>query len=114
MTARATVVPWLVKQCALLKLPAPVVELRFHPVRKWRFDVAFEAAKLAVEVEGGVYIAGRHSRGQGLEADAEKYAEAAILGWTVLRVTPRQVKNGQAVNWIERWLKSAPLTGKAR
>jgi very-short-patch-repair endonuclease len=102
-----TLVPQLVQQCRLLNLPAPTTEHRFHPVRKWRFDVAFVEQRLAVEVEGGVFIQGRHSRGIGLEADAEKYAEAAILGWTVLRVTPRQVKNGQAIQWVQRWLARA-------
>jgi very-short-patch-repair endonuclease len=88
----------------LLKFPAVTTEYRFHPTRRWRFDVAFLKEKLAVEVEGGVYVQGRHSRGAGLEKDCEKYAEAAILGWTVLRVTPRHVKSGKAAEWIERCL----------
>jgi hypothetical protein len=36
-----------------------------------------------------------------MEADAEKYGEAMVLGWRVLRVTPRQVKTGMALRWIE-------------
>ena len=59
---------------------------------------------LAVEVDGGGFVQGRHSRGAGLEKDAEKFAEAAILGWTVIRVTPKQVQSGQALAWIERLL----------
>lgn len=99
-------------QCRVSGLPMPTLELRFHPTRRWRFDCAWPDRKLAVEVEGGVYMQGRHSRGTGMEADAEKYAEAAIHGWTVIRVTPRQVKNGQAIGWIERWLK--PSTVRTR
>jgi len=33
-------------------LPAPVFEYRFHPSRKWRFDIAWPERRVAVEVEG--------------------------------------------------------------
>jgi len=82
--------------------PAPRREYRFHPRRKWRFDFAFPEYSLAVEVEGGVYTNGRHNRGAGFTKDAEKYNEAALLGWRVIRVTPEHVRKGQAVEWIKR------------
>ena len=104
--AKRSSVPTLLYQVRVCGLPKCKPEHRFHETRKWRFDLAFTDHKLAVEVEGGGFVQGRHTRGLGLEKDAEKYAEAAILGWTVLRVTPRQVKTGQAVKWIERWLRS--------
>lgn len=69
-------------------LPLPTAEYRFHPQRRWRFDWCFEAARVAVEVEGGVWVAGRHNRGSGFEADLEKYNQAAALGWRVFRATP--------------------------
>ncbi len=100
----ASVVPLLVHQVRACGLPAPEAEVRFHPVRKWRADLLWRAPKkLIVEVEGGVFVQGRHSRGVGMEKDAVKYAEALVLGFPVLRVTPRQVKNGQAIGWIERY-----------
>lgn len=79
-------------------------EHRFHPVRKWRFDFAHEALKLAVEIEGFAPggKAGRHQRIGGFSADAEKYAEATILGWRLIRCTTRQVKTGEAIEWIRR------------
>ena len=63
-------------------------EYRFAPPRRWRFDYAFPQHKVAVEVEGGVWIRGRHTRGAGFVKDLEKYSEAAILGWAVIRVVP--------------------------
>jgi very-short-patch-repair endonuclease len=86
------------------EFPAWVEEHRFHPTRKWRFDFAWPANRLACEVEGGTWIHGRHTRGAGFTADCEKYNEAAADGWTVIRVTAEQIDNGQAVAWLGRVL----------
>ena len=78
-----------------LGLPAPVTEHRFHAERKWRFDFAWPDLKVALEVEGGIWTGGRHTRGAGFLKDMDKYSEAAILGWCILRVTPSDlVKTG--------------------
>lgn len=89
-------------QMRALGMPLPQREVRWHPQRRWRFDFAWPAAQIAVEVEGGVWVAGRHSRGAGFVADVEKYAEAALAGWLVLRVTAQHIKDGRAVGWIQR------------
>lgn len=65
-----------------------MAEWRFHPQRKWRFDYAIPAARVAVEVEGGVFTGGRHTTGAGFTADLEKYNTAESMGWHVLRITP--------------------------
>lgn len=80
-------------------------EVRFDPSRRWRFDFAHRSSMLAVEVEGGMWIRGRHNRAEGYEKDNTKYNKAAILGWTVLRFTPRQVNTGEALETIEEYLK---------
>ncbi|MFZ4780666.1 MAG: hypothetical protein ACOYM3_35375 [Terrimicrobiaceae bacterium] len=36
-------------------------------------------------------IQGRHNRSEGFLADMEKYFEAALAGWTVLRLSERQL-----------------------
>ena len=89
----------------LNNLPEPEREHRFHPKRKWLFDFAWPEEKLALEVEGGVWTNGRHSRGSGFTADCEKYNEAALLGWTVIRVTDEHIDNGAAIDWLRRALK---------
>lgn len=76
-------------------------EYRFHPERKFRLDGAIVRLKIAFEVDGGVFVGGRHSRGVGIENDCIKYGLAAMLGWRIIRCTPRLVKNGLAVTWIE-------------
>lgn len=78
-------------------------EFKFHPTRKWRFDFAL-AKGIAVEVDGGIWILGRHSRGAGMEADNEKINEGALLGWRVLRFSTQQVKSGYAIDVIRRAL----------
>jgi hypothetical protein len=60
---------------------------------------------LIVEVEGATWINGRHNRGSGFDADCEKYAEAMMLGYRVLRVTGTHIKSGQAIQWIETLIK---------
>ena len=69
-------------------LPEPVAEYRFHPERRWRFDYAWpELGAVAVELEGGTWVQGRHTRGGGFEKDCIKYNAAVLLGWRVLRFT---------------------------
>jgi very-short-patch-repair endonuclease len=60
-------------------------EYKFHPKRKWRFDFADPANKIAVEIDGGVFAGGRHTRGMGFKRDCEKINAATVLGWRVLR-----------------------------
>lgn len=82
-------------------LVAPVTEYRFHATRKWRFDIAWPSIKVAVEIEGGTWVSGRHNRGTGFESDCEKYNAAVIDGWKVLRFTSNQVSDGKALKVIE-------------
>jgi len=79
----------LATQLRALKI-AHTPEFRFHDTRKWRFDFAHLPSKTAVEVEGKVW-GGRHTRGDGFMADAEKYFEAHIRGWRVVRLTPNLI-----------------------
>ena len=69
----------------------------FHHGRKWAFDFAWPALKLAAECEGGTYSGGRHTTGAGFEKDAEKYAAATVQGWVVLRLTQKQITSGAAL-----------------
>ena len=94
----------LVSMCHAHGLPLPVPEHRFHPTRKWRFDYSWPLKLLALEVEGGVWTQGRHTRGSGAIADMQKYSEAAILGWRLLYVTPDELTNGVAIDRIRRAL----------
>lgn len=68
-----------------------VPEYRFAQAlgRRYRFDYALPAAKVAVEVDGGQWAAGggRHAK----DGDREKLNLAASLGWCVFRFSPRML-----------------------
>ncbi len=102
---RATAPDLLAAQCKMGGLPEPQRELRFHDTRRWRFDLAWPEHKLAVEVDGGSWVNGRHNRASGWLADQEKMNEAALMGWRVLHVTPGQVNDWSAFALLERGLR---------
>lgn len=88
--------------CGMAELPCPELEYRFAPPRRWRFDYAWPALLVALEIEGGVWTGGRHTRGAGYSRDCEKYTEAALRGWRVLRVTTDMVRDGRLYDYLRR------------
>lgn len=122
----------LLFQIKMAGLPAPLLELRFAPPRRWRFDMAWPSLNsieyvvdsergvvetttseiqapgaLAVEVQGGGYGAnrGRHSRPAAQEAEWEKLNRAQLLGWRVLQFGPKAIESGKALTMIEQALE---------
>ena len=71
--------------------PALEREYRFHDVRRWRADFAHVEARVLIEIEGGIWVNGRHNRAAGFNADLEKYLEAGLAGWRVFRLGPDQI-----------------------
>jgi len=87
-------------------IPVPVLEHRFHPTRKWRFDYAWPDHHVALEVEGAIWRRGRHTRGSGFVKDMEKYNAAAILGWRVIRCTPDSLNTGRTIELVKNTLST--------
>lgn len=77
-------------------------EYRFHPSRKWRFDYAIPSIRMAIEVEGGVWTGGRHTSSKGFLGDMEKYNEAALSGWCLIRTTPEELLTSKILDLIKR------------
>ena len=71
-------------------------EFRFHPDRKWRADFSHPESRTLIEIEGGIFMrrGGRHNRGGGYARAAEKYLEAVLGGWRVIRLTEKQLEIG--------------------
>lgn len=75
----------------------------------WSVHAGWDVHTVLVEVDGGLFLQGQqqggHTRGAARERDYERDAEAMLLGFRVLRVSPRQVKNGKAIAWITALLR---------
>jgi hypothetical protein len=95
------------EQCVRVGLPRPIPEFPFAKTegRRWRIDWVFRESRIALEVEGGYSINGRHTRAAGFLRDLEKYNTLACYGFRLLRVTPRQIANGHALAWVQRILQ---------
>jgi hypothetical protein len=88
-------------------LPEPVTEHRFHDKRRWRFDYAWIEQRVALEVEGGVWVGGRHTSGAGFVKDMEKYNAAACLGWRIIKCQPRQLLSSDTIETLRQALQWA-------
>lgn len=67
--------------------PQPTPEYAFAPPRKWRTDFCWIEQRLMVEMQGGTWNRGRHSRGKGMTDDYEKANAATLQGWRTLYYT---------------------------
>jgi very-short-patch-repair endonuclease len=94
----------------LLKGPPLVEQHRFHPTRKWRFDFAHLASKVAVEIQGGIWSHGAHVRGGQYQRDRAKIVTAQELGWIVYELTDKQIN----AEWIERIVGMIELRGQIK
>ena len=90
--------------------PALTKEVKFHPTRRWRWDFCNSRAMAAIEINGGVFVGGRHSRGMGQVNDAEKLREGTYLGWNCLTFTSRCLSSAnirRAIDWVMARIKDA-------
>ena len=99
--------PLFAPLCVSMGLPRPVEEYKFHPTRRWEFDFAWPEYRLALEVDGGLYMGyhgkkSRHSGGTGQLKDMEKFNAAAVLGWRVLKFTPQQLMTSTTILTIRQ------------
>lgn len=89
-----------------------VREYRFHPDRLWRFDYAIPDLRIAIEIDGGIWINGRHNRASGYIGDMEKFNAAATLGWVVLKFTPQEQYTRKAFDLITATVANATKGNK--
>lgn len=96
---------WFPLSCKEYGIPEPTTEYKFHQTRRWRLDFAWVEKKVAIEVNGGTWISGRHNRGNGYINDMEKMNALQMLGWRVLQFTPQQLVSNTPFEMLQILLK---------
>lgn len=77
--------------------PDAVPEYKFHPKRRWRIDWFLPEVNVGIEIEGGIWTHGRHTRPSGFLKDVEKYNIAALMGIKVYRIPHSDLKSAQKI-----------------
>lgn len=106
-SARSNLEETFAFQVKAYDLVVPVREFKFDPKRRWRADFAWPHENILVELEGGVWSGGRHTRGNGFIDDCIKYNQAAFLGYKVFRFTSEHVKSGEAIRLVAKLIPVA-------
>ena len=92
----------LAQQMSLLGLPLPQRQYKFAaPERKFRADFCWPDRKLIIEVEGQA-----HSIRAQREADIARRQWCHFHGWTVLSVSSKQVRSGEAIEIVRKALQA--------
>jgi len=76
-------------------------EYKFADGRRFRFDY-YHIDGVAIELEGGVWSRGRHTRPTGFLNDMEKYNLAASMGILVFRVPSHDI----STKWLSPIIKT--------
>lgn len=99
-------------------------EYKFDKLRKWRIDFAIIPLKIAIEIEGGVFVkssyidscgnkitrlGGRHNTGKGFIKDMEKYNSMAADNWILIRSTPDQLNSKKTTDFILKAIKNRSI-----
>ncbi|MDE2019546.1 MAG: hypothetical protein KGJ13_04325 [Patescibacteria group bacterium] len=86
-------------------------QYKFHPERKWRADFMIKSggtsgAMYLCDIDGGTFSRSKlgHNSGAGIAKSFEKFNEAALLGFRVLRFDTPMVRDGVALNTVMRLL----------
>lgn len=95
-----------IQLCEDAGLPRPRREWEFSGRRAFRFDLAWPESDhmLALEIDGGVWTRGRHTRPKGFLRDHEKRNLAACEGWRIIYTTPNRLNTGATIELVREAL----------
>ena len=82
----------------------PVRQHHIVPGRKWAWDFAFLDRRIAIEIQGGTWTGGRHTRGKGYESDCRKGNAAILQRWRILHLTTDMVMDNDYIIDLARWI----------
>ena len=72
------------------------LEYRFAKERRWRADIAFPAVRVAIEIDGGTWVYGRHNNAASAEAEMEKGNGYAYRFWHVFHTPWRWLEKAES------------------
>ena len=75
-------------------------QVKAIPGRNFKFDFACEKLRILVELQGGNYQHGAHSRPMGLKRDYQKANLAQRHGWTIYQFDSDSVRDGEAIMFV--------------
>lgn len=90
-------------------VPIPATEYMFAKEamgREWRFDYAWIEERLALEVDGGLFVHGGHNRGGFILKTHEKQNAAAELGWRILHCVPKTLRTTATIELLQRAMRA--------
>lgn len=81
--------------------PELETEYAFHPERGFKFDYYHRPTQTGIEIEGGTFSGGSHTRGKGYSKDCHKYNLAQLLGHRVFRFTTDMINGNDPAKHLE-------------
>jgi hypothetical protein len=75
--------------------------------KRYRLDFAHTNSCTGIEIQGGVYIRGRHVTGSGYERDCRKYNLAYTSKWTIFLLTSQMARDAAWLSIIAAHIASA-------
>ena len=85
------------------------VERQFSlPGFRYRWDFCLRSWMLLLEIQGGTWIGGKHTRGQGYQDDCTKARLALLYGWKTAWLTAEDIHSGRGLGFIQDYIKIYP------
>lgn len=98
-----------VAYCRASGVPAPVREYHFCDGRQWRADFAWPEQMIILEVQGGAFVNGGHTRGPAYVKEMERTNTAALLGWRMFFTTPKNLMTELTMRMLKQALGLHPV-----
>ena len=70
------------------------------PQRRWRSDIAWPDVRVALEIDGGTWISGRHNRPSSSLLEMEKNNGYAVRNWLVFHAPWTWIEDGRLIDDI--------------
>jgi very-short-patch-repair endonuclease len=88
----------------------PRIRQDIKNAKPYKLDFAHLETKVAIEIQGGTWNNGRHSRGSGMKGDYTKLNSLQYDGWTVFQLSTDMITE-EWINIIKVYIFSNQIQG---